>query len=193
MNILNRVLVIAFVVTMMTGAAVALLVMLDTIEPAVWLHEPWHLFLEPFSQLDSTMWGVTIGICIGVFSLGLLLLALEVRSPWPPPKGFLLSRSPLGRVTVARRGVEDLVAREAQRVEGVLDAQVRVTQRRVGYQIIGRLAVSPETNLTELTKDVQARMKNVVEHHLGVQVRDVCVQTQLTPLTRKGQRPARVQ
>lgn len=188
MNIINRVLITAFIVVTMVGAGAAALVTLELMSPEALLADPWHLLLEPFTQLDSATWNAVIGICLGVISIGLLLLVIEFRSPWRPPKGFILSRGPLGRVMIARRGVEELVAREAQGVDGVLEARAQVKQRRDGFQVSGQVSVSPTTNVPELTKEVQQRVKAVVAHHLGAQVSEVCIQTQLSPLSTGRQR-----
>ncbi len=192
MNIVNRVLIIAFIVATMMGAGAAALVTLEFMSPGAILADPWHLLLEPFTQLDPATWSTTLGICLGVFSVGLLLLGIEFRSPWGPPEGFLLSQGPLGRVMIARRGVEELVAREAQGVEGVLEARARVKQRRGEFQVIGQVSVSPTTNVPDLTKEVQQRVKAVVERHLGTQVSKVLVQAQMAPLSHRRQRSRRV-
>ncbi|MDZ4734591.1 MAG: alkaline shock response membrane anchor protein AmaP [Nitrospirota bacterium] len=192
MNIINRVLIIAFIVATMAGAGVATLVLLELMSPETILADPWHLLLDPFTQLDSATWSATLAICLGVLSIGLLLLVIEFRSSWGPPKGFLLSRGPLGRVMIARRGVEELVAREAQGVDGVLEARAQVKQKRTGFHVIGQVSVSPTTNLPELTKEVQQRVKAAVTRHLGAQVSEVCIQTQLSPLSTRRQAVRRV-
>lgn len=193
MNILNRVLVIVFVVAVMAGAGAALLVAFEVLDPATVFADPWDLLLEPFRQVDSGTWGATVGVCLGVLSCGLLVLAIELRAPWGAPRGFLLSRGPLGRVTIARRGVEELVSREARGVNGVLEARAHVKQKRAGYQVVGRVSVSPETNVPELIREVQERVKAVVESHLGSKVSEVLVQTQLSPLSHQKQARVRVQ
>ena len=97
-----------------------------------------------------------------------------------------------GRVMIARRGVEELVAREAQGVDGVLEARAQVKQKRTGFHVIGQVSVSPTTNLPELTKEVQQRVKAAVTRHLGAQVSEVCIQTQLSPLSTRRQAVRRV-
>lgn len=192
MNIVNRVLVIVCIVSSMVGAAIVFAVTMELLDPETILAEPWHLVLEPFRDLDSAAGGVTIGICLGVMCVGLLALAIELYVPWGPPKMFLLTQGPLGRVMVARSGIEELVAREIQGVDGVLEARALVNRRGAGFRITGRVAVSPTTKVSELAKEVQQRVKAVVESHLGSPVSEVRVQTQLSPLGNRRPRSGRV-
>jgi len=192
MNIVNRVLVIVFIVSTMLAAAIVFAVTMEFMDPKTILADPWHMVLEPFRDLDSEAGGVMIGICLGVMCLGLLALAIELYLPWGPPKMFLLTQGPLGRVMVARSGIEELVDREIQGVDGVLEARALVNRRGAGFQITGRVAVSPTTKVSELAKEVQQRVKAVVESHLGSQVSEVRVQTQLSPLSNRRQRSGRV-
>jgi uncharacterized alkaline shock family protein YloU len=104
----------------------------------------------------------------------------------------LLKQDGLGRVTVTRDGVRELVSREAGRVAGVMEVRPQVEENRNGMRILCRTSVDPAASVPELTRELQERVKAAVEHHLGRRVTEVRVDAQLEPLGGPGRRARRV-
>jgi len=93
-----------------------------------------------------------------------------------------LKQDGLGRVTVARDGVRELVDREAGRVAGVMEVRSHIEQDHAGLRILCRLSVDPTRSVPDMTQELQERLKGVVEHHLGRPVAEVRVDAQVAPL-----------
>ena len=127
-----------------------------------------------------------------LFLLGLLLLLLELRPPAREEPQVLLKQDGLGRVTVTRDGVRELVSREAGRVAGVMEVRPQVEENSKGMRILCRTSVDPAASVPELTRELQERVKAAVEHHLGRRVTEVRVDAQLEPLGGPGRRARRV-
>ncbi len=183
MNVFNRALLIVLALAVLIATTAVLITTLGWLEPAQlapagWLRER----LEPFAALDAADQRWTVAGCLALVILGLLLLYLEVRPPPPGERRLLLKEDGLGRVTVARDGVQELARREAGRVPGVMEARAKVEEERDGLRILGRLSVHPDVSLPALSQEVQERVKSAVEHHLGRPVATVKLDTQLAPL-----------
>jgi hypothetical protein len=182
-NVFNRLLIILLALLLLIAVGAVLLVVLGLIRPEQIAPTPWFADrLVPFTQLDPTSRNWAVGISIVVFLVGLLLLFLELRpGPREEPR-ITLKQDGLGRVTVARAGVRDLVDREAGRVAGVMEVRSRVEEDPAGLRILCRISVDPTGSVPEMTQELQERLKAVVEHHLGRPVADVSVDAQVAPL-----------
>jgi len=182
-NVFNRLLIILLDLLLLVVAGAVLLVALGLTRPGQIAPTPWFVDrLVPFTQLDPTTWGWTVGVSIVLLLVGLLLLFFELRlGPREAPR-ITLKQDGLGRVTVVRDGVRHLVDREAGRVAGVMEVRSHVEEDPAGLRILCRLSVDPTRSVPELTQELQERLKGVVEHHLGRPVAEVRVDAQVAPL-----------
>ena len=192
MSVFNRLLIILLALLLLVAAGAVLLTTLRVTQPEQLAPTPWFVDrLIPFTQLDPTTWSWVVGVCIVLLLVGLLLLFLELRpGPREAPR-ITLKRDGLGRVTVARDGVRELVDREAGRVAGVMEVRSRVEEDPAGLRILCRVSVDPTASVPEVTQELQERLKAVVEHHLGRPVAEVSVDAQVAPLVsdrRSGRR-----
>jgi uncharacterized alkaline shock family protein YloU len=182
MNVFNRALIVLLCLALLVATGAVLLVSLDLVSPAQLAPAPWFQDrLAPFTELDPTTWGQTIAACAALLLVGLVLLALELR---PGPRAaaqMTLTQDALGRVTVAREGILELVRRAAAGVPGVLAANAWVDEGPQGLRIRSRVAVVPTANVAELAAEVQERVRAAVEHHLGRPVAEVRVDTRVAP------------
>jgi hypothetical protein len=182
-NVFNRLLIILLALLLLIAAGAVLMVVLGLIRPEQIAPTPWFADrLVPFTQLDPTSRSWAVGIGILVFLVGLLLLFLELRPGPREAPGITLKQDGLGRVTVARAGVRELVDREAGRVAGVMEVRSRVEEDPAGLRILCRISVDPTGSVPEMTQELQERLKAAVEHHLGRHVADVSVDAQVAPL-----------
>ena len=183
MNVFNRLLIILLDLLLLVAAGAVLLTALGLTRPEQLALPPWFVDrLVPFTQLDPTSWSWAVGISVVLLLVGLLLLFLELRpGPRAAPR-ITLKQDGLGRVTVARDGVRDLVDREAGRVAGVMEVRSHVEEDRAGLRILCRLSVDPTRSVPEMTQELQERLKAVIEHHLGWPVAEVRVDAQAAPL-----------
>jgi len=133
-------------------------------------------------QLDPTLWSWVVGVCVVLLLVALLLLFIELRpGPRAAPR-ITLKQDGLGRVTVARDGVRELVNREAGLVAGEMEVRSHVEENPTGLRILCRTPVDPSNSVPEITRELQERLKAVVEHHLGRSVAEVSVDAQVAPL-----------
>ncbi len=183
MSVFNRLLIILLDLLLLVAAGAVLLTAVGVTQPEQLAPTPWFVDrLVPFTQLDPTSWSWALGVSIVLLLVGLLLLFLELRPrPRESPR-ITLKQDGLGRVTVARDGVRELVDREAGRVAGVMEVRSRVEEDPAGLRILCRLSVDPTGSMPEMTQELQERLKVVVEQHLGRRVAEVSVDAQVAPL-----------
>jgi len=190
-NIFNRVLAILFGLLIVAGATYLLLVVGGWVSPEQF--SQWSPNIVAFFQKSDTL--VRIGSAVGCvfFALvGLLLLFLELRPDPHGSKRLLLKQDALGSVTVAVSGVEELVSREAGRIEGVMEVTSRIKEAKDGLHILGLISVAPEASVPDLAQEFQERIKAAVQRYVGRAVTEVRVDAQLAPLNRGLGRTGRV-
>ncbi|MCU1276364.1 MAG: hypothetical protein JWO48_3795 [Bryobacterales bacterium] len=159
-------------------AAACLLLVAGRLAPARWSEN----LLALVRQSDPAVRIWTVVACSVIVVVGLLLLFLELRPDPRRGKWLVLKQDGSGQVTVSLSGVEDLVRREAICVPGVVDVSSRVSEAQDGLHILGRVAVAPDASIPDLSSALQERIKDVVEHHLGLSVTEVQVDVQLARL-----------
>jgi uncharacterized alkaline shock family protein YloU len=181
MNVFNRLLLILLALTLLMAVVAVLLattgvVSPDQLAPTTWLQDR----LRPFVGLENPERGWTVGVCMALAVLGLVLLFLELK-PSRNASRMTLTRDELGRVTVDRDGIAALVNREATQVPGVMESRAEVAETKGRVRIRERVSVDPAAPLPELTQAVRTRVKDAVEYHLGRPVAGVRVDTQVRP------------
>ncbi|MBV9578673.1 MAG: alkaline shock response membrane anchor protein AmaP [Chloroflexi bacterium] len=183
MGVFNRLLIILLALVVLVAAGAVLLTALGVIQPAqiaassVWVAD----HLAPYSNLDPTRMGWTIGICVVLMVLAIVLLVLELRVR-RGARRITLKEDELGTVTVALDGVRELVDREAGQVAGVKSAHSHVEQQPQGLRIECQVAVDPASSVPDLTRELRERLKTAVQHHVGMTVTEVSVDAQVAPL-----------
>jgi hypothetical protein len=175
-NLFNRLLVVLLALLLLVAAGAVLLTTLGLTRPEQLAPTPWFVDrLVPFTQLDPTTRGWAVGVGIVLLLLGLLLLVVELRPGAREAPRITLKEDGLGRVTVERDGVRQLVDHEAGRVAGVMEVRSHVEEDPAGLRILCRVSVDPTRSVPDVTQELQERLKAVVEHHLGRPVANVSV------------------
>ncbi len=196
MTLFNRVLIIVLALGLLVASGAVLLTALGVIQPVqvapagLWFEDR----LAPFTQLDPTLRSWTVGVCLLLLVIALVLLILEVSVRARTPRRITLKDDAFGRVTVALDGLRELTEREASQVAGVNTARSQVAEDAKGLNIACRVSVDPAISIPDMTQELRDRLKAVVEHHVGVPVTQVSVDTQVAPLVaHTGRRRRRVE
>jgi hypothetical protein len=190
----NRLLIILLAVVVLVAATAVLLTTLGMIQPGQLASAgSWYVDrLVPFTQLDPTTSGFTVGVCLALVVLALVLLFLELRPGPREAHRITLKDDEMGRVTVALDGLRQLADREAARIEGVTRAESRVEEQPPGLRVSCRVSVDPECSVPDMTQKLRERLKTAVEHHVGLVVTTISVDAQVAPLA-PNQRHRRVE
>ncbi len=190
MNIFNRVLVIIGILLLGLGCSTILLMTLGMWDPQQMMPSPWEQVFTPLTQLEGTNWWSVVGVCVGLLCLGLCLLFVELVPHSSRKSAVTVKNDHLGHITASLTSIQDLVNREAGKVEGVLESSTRVQESSDGLHLHCCLSVTPQASANVLGPQVQERAKEVVERYLGKNVIGIHIQTQMAPL---GKNRAKVQ
>ena len=190
MALFNRLVIILLALVVLVTASAVLLTTVGVLDPAqLALAGPWFVDrLVPFTQLDATNRSLTLGLCLALIVLALLLLFLEMR---PGPRGarqITLKQDALGRVTVTLDEVRQLADREAGQVPGVTSVRSHVETEPPGLSIACRVSVDPAGSIPDMTDELRERLKAAVEHHVGLAVTQVSVDAQVPPMATNRRR-----
>ena len=186
MQIFNRIVVVLLDVLLIAGAVLLLLLTFGVLTPQQVL--PAGMIETAFGQWlaslaaasPATMLLVTLLAGLVVLG-GLALLALELR-PAALAESIVIRDDALGRVTVQPKSIHDLIMYSAAHLPDVLQVQPTLAHTPQGLIIHCRTSLTPDARIPHVTATLQARIKQVVEQHLGMKVATVTVQAQLEPL-----------
>jgi hypothetical protein len=193
MNTFNRIVVIVLDLVLLAGAIIMLLitfgvVIAQQVLPGGTAETVVGQWLASFATMPpSATLITTLGTAL-VIVLGLILLFYELR-PAPQDTTIRIRDDGLGRVTVRRESVRDLILHTTAQLPDVLQVDPRIAIGQQGLTIACRTALTPDAHIPHVSADLQARIKQTVEQHLGMKVANVSVQAQLEPLTGVETRP----
>jgi hypothetical protein len=186
----NRILIILVSVVALIATGAVLLTTLGLIHPeqAAASGNMFAARLVQFTQLDPTTWRWTVVISLAIMLLALLLLVIELLPGRRAPRTITLRDDKDGRVTVALGGLRKLADREAGLVPGVVRARADVVEQPPGLRISCQVSVDPSRSVPDLSDKLRERLKMSVEHHLGIEVTQLLVATEVAP-TANNRRP----
>ncbi len=197
MNVFNRILVILLDLLLLAGAVIVLLITFGAVAPTQLL--PAGLtdtalgqWLSSFARMPPNATLLTTVSAILAILIGLALLIAELRQE-RQPRTITIRQDGLGTVTVRAASVRDLIAYTTAQLPEVLQVQPEIESTSRGLQIRCRTALTPEASIPQVSADLQARIKQAVEQHLGMKVAQVAVQAQLEPLAGVESRTPRAQ
>ena len=188
MNAFNRILVLFGLLFLLIGSGSLLLITIGLLNPQEWVPAPWHQILTPFTQLDPVNgWTVVnrltvVGICVVLVIASVLLLLMELRVRSNKVPELSVKKDAFGQITASMRSIQDLVNREAGKIDGVLETTTTVKDTSRGIQLQCQICVAPYASVTQLGQVVQERIKSSVEHYLGKSIARIHLQTHIAPL-----------
>ena len=132
---------------------------------------------------------IYLGVALGVFLLGLLLMRLAVHNP--ARDKIVLTRTKIGRalgggeVAISRRGLRAIAAHNAQKTKGVYEAFTDVSLHRRGWHVDLRIVLAPHAALPDVLSDMKTALYESLYHHTGLPVHKLRVYAQMDPLSKQ--------
>ena len=126
--------------------------------------------------------------------VGLVILVLELLPVGrlfrrPEAKQYVVRHDELGQVTVERPMVSALVQHEVETTPGVLRAESpSIKDGADGLHVATRAALAWDADAPSVGQNLQERIKESVQTHLGLPVAEVRVTAQSVPLKNTPQR-----
>jgi len=168
-SVFNRVVVVVISVVILVGAVVTLLVSTGVSNPDI----------LPFGWFESQLTGAaeatgggaaTTIIVSGIIALGLLILLIFEFVPLQKTVPLLISSNEYGIVTIDKESVCLLAEKTSASFQNVRSAKCNLVESTEGLVIACRPSVALITNVPELSVEVQAKIKEIVEQLTGLAV-----------------------
>lgn len=192
MNIFNRIVMVLLSLVTLIFGVVALLLVNGLVTPAnvspggVFLNL-WHFFAH-LNSADATTATV---VCAIVAVVGLVILILELLPGHKKPGDFVVKEDGLGKVTIKRTSVRDLVRYEASNMPEVINARPVTDTGPKGLRVQVQAELSPDTNAVTVAEALQERIQRSIRHHTGLPTAEIQVMTQIEPLKHNERRRVR--
>ncbi len=189
MNVFNRIIVILFCLLAIAFSIMVLLLVGGIIRPTQvspggFLSGLWS-FYSQLSPSNATIATVAFALLLIVALIILILEFINLRSR---ADQFVLREDSLGKVTVARSSVRKLVGYEAKAIPGIIETRQSVHKGRKGVRVQVRALLFPEVNAPEVGHTLQEKVQKAIQGHMGLDVTEVQVATQLEPFDKPRRR-----
>jgi hypothetical protein len=193
MNIFNRLVVILIDLVLLAVASLMLLITFGVVTaqqvlPSGTVETVPGQWLASFATMPPSAAVIAVLGAALVVVLGLILLVYELRVA-PPDTTICIRDDSLGRVTVRTQSVRDLIRHTTAQLPDVLQVDPQIDIGQQGLTIVCRTSLSPEAHIPQVSAELQSRIKQTVEQHLGMKVANVTIQAQLEPLASVDVRP----
>jgi uncharacterized alkaline shock family protein YloU len=128
--------------------------------------------------------GEIIYISLTIEALTAFFLWLELRGLVRRRPRLVLSRGTLGKVVISMDQVGLLAQHETEAIEGVREVHTFATSRKTGVEVRQTVAIEIDRQLPVVAEQIQQRVKQSLEYHLGFPVIGVQVALQRTSLSK---------
>jgi uncharacterized alkaline shock family protein YloU len=125
-----------------------------------------------------------LGVLAAIAIVSAILLWIELLSMLRSKPRLVLSRGSMGEVAISMEQVGLLAQHEAEHVEGVREVQTIAGSSKQGLLVQQTIAVEPDRQLPKLAEEVQQRVKQSLEYHLGYPVNSVRVALQRASISK---------
>ena len=176
MDILNRFIIVVAAIVVIAGAIMTVLVASEAADPD-FLFSGW--FDSQFQEAADSSGGEVAAIittCIAIALATAVLLIYEII-PMRRPVKYLIGSSEQGISTIDRDSIRELVESTAMSFQNVRDVRCKVVKSTGGLIISCRSQLSLGTNLSEITSELQSKIKNTVEELTGLTVLQINVKS----------------
>jgi hypothetical protein len=189
MNVFNR---IVMILVCLIAIAFSIIVFLlvggiirpDQVSPGGFLSGLWSFY----SQLNPSNATIAAVAFAFVLIVALIILILEFATLRGGSDQFVVREDSIGKVTVARSSVRKLVGYEAKAIPEVIETRQTVDKGRDGLRVHVRALLFPEVNAPEVGHTLQEKVQKSIQGHMGLDVVEVQVATQLEPFDKPRRR-----
>ena len=189
MNVFNRIIVmllclIAIAFSIIVFLLVGGIIRSTQVSPGGFLSGLWSFYTQ-LSPSYATIATIAFALLLIV---SLVILILEFVNLRRRADHFVVREDSLGKVTVARSSVRQLVGYEAKGIPGVIETRQAVEKGRNGLRVHVRALLFPEVNAPEVGHTLQEKVQKSIQAHMGLDVIEVQVATQLEPFGKPRRR-----
>jgi hypothetical protein len=189
MNVFNRIIVILVCLIAIAFSIIVFLLVSGVIRPTQvspggFLSGLWS-FYSQLSPSYATIAAIAFALLLIV---ALIILILEFYSLRSSSEQFVVREDSIGKVTVARNSVRRLVGYEAKAIPEVIETRQTVDKGRNGLRVHVRALLYPEVNAPEVGHTLQEKVQKSIQGHMGLDVTEVQVATQLEPFDKPRRR-----
>ena len=139
---------------------------------------------EIFNPLTIT--GIVLFLASLKTTIFLSLFKVKDKSP-------ILVKTPNGEVEIAQETITSTVKNVAMSFENIKDVQARMIKKRKGVAIYAMVLVYANSNIREITEEMQKQVKEVINATTGVNVLEVNIKVKnIYQKQKKNEEPAKV-
>ena len=189
MNVFNRIIMILVCLIAIAFSIIVFLLIGGVIRPTQvspggFLSGLWS-FYSQLNPSNATIAAVAFALVVIV---ALIILILEFATLRGGSDQFVVREDSIGKVTVARSSVRKLVGYEAKAIPEVIETRQTVDKGRNGLHVHVRALLYPEVNAPEVGHTLQDKVQKSIQAHMGLDVIEVQVATQLEPFDKPRKR-----
>ncbi len=189
MNVFNRIIVILLCLIAIAFSIIVFLLIggvirPNQVSPGGFLSGIWS-FYSQLSPSNATIAAIAFALLL---IAALIILILEFVNLRRRADQFVVREDSLGKVTVARSSVRKLVGYEAKGIPGIIETRQSVNKGRNGLRVQVRALLFPEVNAPEVGHALQEKVQKAIQGHMGLDVAEVQVATQLEPFDKPRRR-----
>ncbi|MFA6308504.1 MAG: alkaline shock response membrane anchor protein AmaP [Clostridia bacterium] len=168
MNILFRILlaVYAFFV-----AVISVFVCLIAISPTIFNGMSENILGDLTSTFQSRILLFDVAFVLLILSVLFLLSGIKSNKDRKAISKF----SNIGEIKISLTSIENIALAAAKRLNGVKESKAVVNKTNEGVSIVIKTLIVSDMNIPELSEDIQAKVKSLVEQTTGIKVNEVKV------------------
>ncbi|MGI5921981.1 MAG: alkaline shock response membrane anchor protein AmaP [Syntrophomonadaceae bacterium] len=134
------------------------------------IRKSWDYLQLAFATPQNRMITGVVAVVVIILSLMVLMSMLNKKKP---SESIIVDGNLSGQVSITVPAIKVIIMKAVRKVEGVKDIRPVVSNGPDGLLIYLHMMINPEHNIPEISKSIQAKVKDHIENIAGLQVAEV--------------------
>ncbi|MGE5391878.1 MAG: alkaline shock response membrane anchor protein AmaP [Deltaproteobacteria bacterium] len=132
---------------------------------------------EPQAYINLALSTPQNRISVGLVAVVILVIAVMMLTTGlrfeSKPKSITVRNALVGDVSITISAIEAIIMKAVRKVEGIREIEPSISNTPEGIKVYLHVAINPEYSVPEMTKDIQAIVKQYLEEIGGLDVAEV--------------------
>jgi uncharacterized alkaline shock family protein YloU len=131
---------------------------------------PINIFLEVLEQRDPRLVIAAVSLLISVLAFYTLTLLFKKK---PIKKHTLIDTTEFGEIHITLNAIENFISRSASTIREIKEVKPQIKMLPEGVALLLRVSINPDTNVPQVTKDLQDKVANYLKEYGGMDALEI--------------------
>jgi uncharacterized alkaline shock family protein YloU len=140
---------------------------------AVGCYFPIMFLTEQFETRDARLAIALVSLLVAIWAIYSFYSLQFSGSKKAEAKYVQIDTTNQGQIHITMEALESYIVRAVNTVKGVREVKPKIKVLPEGMKLLLRITIAPDTNVPDVTKDIQQKVSQYLKEYGGIEVSDV--------------------